>query len=45
MSQPIAEIARGEKRAIYGTVAWLCAGYLASLDYLGRPESMRLLQA
>jgi hypothetical protein len=41
MAEPVAEVAPGEKRAAYGTVAWLVGEYLASLDYLGRPESMR----
>ena len=41
MAEPVAEVAPGDKRAAYGTVAWLCAEYLASLDYTERPTSMR----
>src|SRR5712671_4981591 len=31
----------GEKRAGHGSVAGLCAEYLGSLDFLGRPKSVR----
>ena len=41
MSAPVAPVARGAKRAAYGTIDWLCVEYLASLDFLGRPKSMR----
>jgi integrase/recombinase XerD len=41
MAEPVAEVAPGDKRAAYGTVQWLCAEYLASLDYTERPKSMR----
>ena len=41
MAEPVAEIAPGDKRAAYGTVDWLVAEYLGSLDFKERPESMR----
>ena len=40
-SQPVAEIAPGEKRAAHGSVEWLCVEHLASLDFTARPKSMR----
>jgi integrase/recombinase XerD len=41
MAEPVAPLKPGEKRAVYGTVAWLVAEYLGSLDFLGRPKSVR----
>jgi site-specific recombinase XerD len=41
MAEPVAEVAPGDKRAAFGTVAWLCGEYLGSLDYTGRPQSMK----
>ena len=40
-SQPVAEIAPGEKRGSYDTIDWLCIEYLASLDYTKRKPSMK----
>jgi integrase len=42
MTQPLASLKPGEKRAAYGTVAWLVAEYFASLDFIGRPKSVRV---
>jgi hypothetical protein len=42
MAEPVVPLKPGEKRAAYGTVAWLVAEYLASLDFLGRPKSMQV---
>ncbi|MCA1390765.1 tyrosine-type recombinase/integrase [Bradyrhizobium sp. IC3123] len=41
MAEPVAVVAPGEARATYGTVGWLCGEYLGSLDYTGRPQSMK----
>ncbi|SEB86184.1 Site-specific recombinase XerD [Rhizobiales bacterium GAS191] len=41
LSEPLAAVQPGEQRAAYGSVAWLVTEYLGSLDFLGRPESMR----
>jgi site-specific recombinase XerD len=38
MNAPVAPVASREK---HGTVAWLAAEYLASLDFTGRPKSMK----
>jgi integrase len=42
MAEPVRPLKPGEERAPYGTVAWLVAEYLGSLDFLGRPESVRI---
>jgi hypothetical protein len=41
MSAEVAPVAPGEKRAAHGTVAWLVTEYFASLDFTGRPPSIR----
>lgn len=41
MAEPVTEVAPGDKRAAYGTVNWLVAEYLGSLDFKERPKSMR----
>jgi site-specific recombinase XerD len=43
MRAPVTEVAPGDKRASYGTVEWLCAEYLGSLDFMERPDSMRTM--
>ena len=42
MAEPVASLKPGEKRAGYGSVAWLVAEFLASLDYTRRPQSVRV---
>src|SRR5262249_59610153 len=42
MTQPLATLAPGEKRAANGTVAWLVAEYFSSPDFTGRPTSVRV---
>jgi integrase len=42
MTEPLAALQPGEKRAAHGTVAWLVAEYFASLDFLGRPKSVQV---
>jgi integrase len=42
MAEPVTPLKPGEKRAAYGTVAWLVAEYFSSLDFLGRPKSVRI---
>jgi hypothetical protein len=42
MAEPVTPLKPGEKRAPYGTVAWLVAEYFGSLDFLGRPKSVRI---
>jgi integrase len=42
MSEPLGALKPGEKRSAHGTVAWLVAEYFDSLDFLGRPTSVRI---
>jgi len=41
MLAEVAPVPPGEKRAAYGTVAWLVIEYFASLDFTGRPKSVQ----
>src|SRR5262245_34241922 len=42
MTEPLASLKPGEKRAAYGSVQWLVAEYFGSLDFTGRPKSVRV---
>jgi integrase len=42
MAEPVTPLKPGETRSTYGSVNWLVAEYFDSLDFKGRPASMRV---